>query len=588
MGQLYLAKMRGIEGFERLVVLKRLRPDVAQREDNVRGFLDEVRVLAAVQHSNVVHIYDVGTSKDGSYYYTMEFLVGQDLRKLLHRSIKAGLPLPMPTAVHVASAVLAGLHHVHERKAADGSALSIVHRDVSPANIFITYEGDVKLIDFGIAKTARKTTQTEEGVVKGKFRYMSPEQCRTDPVDRRSDIFSLGVVLWEATTGRALYKSDNDIKTLFSIVEMDAPRPSTVVPDYPPALEAIVMKALARDVSERWQSARDMQQALEAFALDARWPQTASALSSVMHERFGQELADIEAAQRAGADLADVVVKQMLEDGSASGSSSGTPSSASLPAMNLLKHTPQYVPMPTVPAPAAPAPRPSAPGLTTATEAARRLGMTPIPSNATPVPRDPVSRNSGLIFPPSGFVPTPAQAVVPLPPPPVVLAPLAVHEAPTVALPHAPHEQPRSGRAVATVAFAMVVAGLLGGGVYLFSHTHVDVPDTSPPPRPLAHVVPAEPAHPVDANPSDAPSDAAQPVAAQPVVAQPVVAQPVAAQPVVAQPVVAQPVVAQPVVAQPTPTPKPKPVVQHKPAATPNPATPTPAWDPDSPLPPSQ
>jgi tRNA A-37 threonylcarbamoyl transferase component Bud32 len=332
MGELYLARARGIEGFERLVVLKRLKADAADNEQSIKSFLDEVRVLASVQHSNIVHIYDVGTSKDGGYYYTMEFLVGQDLRKLLIRSRQQQRPLPLANAVYIASHVLAGLHHVHDRKASDGSPLNIIHRDVSPANIFLTYEGDVKLIDFGIAKTAKQTTQTENGVVKGKFRYMSPEQCRTDPLDRRSDVFALGVVLWEATTGRSLYKADDDIKTLFSIVERDAPAPSTVVADYPPGLEAIVMKALSRDPDTRWQTAREMQAALETFALDMHWPQTASSLSALMHARFPTEVAAIEGAQGSGANIAELIAQQLEDSGDAS---AGTPSSASLPNIAL-------------------------------------------------------------------------------------------------------------------------------------------------------------------------------------------------------------------------------------------------------------
>lgn len=313
MGNLYLARARGIEGFERLVVLKRLKPDVAGCQDNVRMFLDEVRVLASIQHTNVVHIYDVGVSTDASYFYSMEFLVGQDLRRLIQRGVRQRQTVPLPQALFIASSVLSGLHHVHQRLGPRGEPLKIVHRDVSPANIFITYEGGVKLIDFGIAKTSLQAPQTDQGVIKGKVRYVSPEQCRMEPIDARSDVFSLGVVLWEMTTGRGLFKSQNPGETLFAIAEKDAPRPSLAVADYPRDLEAVVMKALARKVNERWQSAREMQHALEELAVARHWPQSAFGLSLLMETRFAEEIAALRAPKEAAQELTNFAAEQLAD-----------------------------------------------------------------------------------------------------------------------------------------------------------------------------------------------------------------------------------------------------------------------------------
>jgi serine/threonine protein kinase len=345
MGNLYLARARGIEGFERLVVLKRLKPDVAARYENVRSFLDEVRVLASMQHDNVVHIYDVGVAKDGSYFYSMEFLVGQDLRRLMLRGARQGQAFPLPQAIFVASSVLSGLHHVHQRLSPNGEALRIVHRDVSPANIFITYEGGVKLIDFGIVKTAHQSIHTEQGVLKGKIRYMSPEQCRMEPMDAKSDIFSLGVVLWEMTTGRALFKNQNSYEALVTIAEKDAPRPSLAVAEYPSDLEAVVMKALARRVADRWQSAKEMQLALAEVAVRRHWPLSSFGLSELMEARFAQELDALRGSRAAGQELADFAVRELVD-------AAPTPS-----AMSARRVTPAVAgldtPSPTAPPPSA-------------------------------------------------------------------------------------------------------------------------------------------------------------------------------------------------------------------------------------------
>ena len=464
MGEIYLARTRGIEGFERLVVLKRLKPDIAARAENIAMFLDEVRLLASVQHANVVRIYDVGTSSDGGFFYAMEYLHGQDLRAVMRSVRTAALPT-ISLLVSVGAAVLSGLHHVHERNGPDGKPLHIVHRDVSPANIFVTYEGEVKLLDFGIALAASRKTQTEAGVVKGKFRYMSPEQCRTDPLDRRSDVFALGVVLWEMATGKSLFKTDSDVKTLFAIVERDAPLISTLVPGFPPALEQIIARALRRPVAERWQSAQQMQAALEDFALENKISLSASPLARLMEERFAEEIHAWSAAQKEGKDLAAFVSERATQE---EGSGSSRTPSGSSSAGRAIEPPPDWqVPAPR-PAPGEeptnsfvvthqePTRRSRAPMLAGAAVALLALGGVAFAFTrpVEPKPSAPLQVQAPAPAPEPLPPPAPEKAPAPNPPPavaapepPVVVVPAVVAPAPVAPAPVAPKGTRRPNRA---------------------------------------------------------------------------------------------------------------------------------------------
>jgi len=300
MAQLHLARFGSIEGFEKLAVVKRLRPEHAERSDIVQMFLSEVRMLANMQHPNIVHVYDVGADA-GAYWFAMEFLHGQDLRALVR---KTGRQIPLEHALTIVTAMLAGLHYVHERRNTSGEPLGIIHRDVSPPNIFVTYDGNVKLLDFGIAKMER-SAHTQAGVLKGKVRYMAPEQASGEPVDRRTDVFAAGIVLWELTVGRKLFDAKNDVEVLVQITTTHPTYPSAIRPDYPAALEAIVMKALERDPAKRYQTAREMQQELEAFARDAKLALSPENLEAYMHETFRDDLDAWQQAQREGKALSE-------------------------------------------------------------------------------------------------------------------------------------------------------------------------------------------------------------------------------------------------------------------------------------------
>ncbi|MBI5481279.1 MAG: serine/threonine protein kinase, partial [Deltaproteobacteria bacterium] len=289
MAEIYLARVSGISGFEKLVVVKRILPQLATSPEFVQMFLDEARIAATLHHSNIVQVYDVGTV-GGQYFFSMEFLHGEDLSGISRALAAAGRPLPVEAALGIASGVCAGLHYAHERIGLDGQPLEIVHRDVSPQNVIVTFDGGVKLLDFGIAKAARRLAATRCGTLKGKVRYMSPEQCQGAAMDRRSDVFSLGILLWELTTGRRLFARSSEFETLKAIVETDAPAPSSVRPDYPLELERVVMRALRRHRAERYQTAQDMQLDLEEFARENKLSVSPILLGRLMHELFSERI----------------------------------------------------------------------------------------------------------------------------------------------------------------------------------------------------------------------------------------------------------------------------------------------------------
>ncbi|HEY3355715.1 MAG TPA: protein kinase [Polyangia bacterium] len=283
MAEIYLARARGIEGFEKLVVVKRILPQLAQNRAIVQMFLDEARLAATLRHSNIAQVFDIGAEGD-EYFLAMEYLDGADVAQLRSALSDAGRALPLEHAVHLVLGVLAGLHYAHEQRDAAGQPLNIVHRDVSPQNVFVTREGEVKLVDFGIAKAARRAAATRHGTLKGKAPYMSPEQARGEPLDRRSDVFSAAILLWELTTGRRLFRGRSELDVLNAIAHGDAPAPSSLVPDYLHDLEHIVMRGLRHDPGERYPTAQEMQVELEAWAREHKLAVSPVALARFMAE----------------------------------------------------------------------------------------------------------------------------------------------------------------------------------------------------------------------------------------------------------------------------------------------------------------
>jgi serine/threonine protein kinase len=287
MARIYIGRSTGIGSFERHVVLKLITPERANDHTAVQMFLDEARLAASLNHQNVAQVFEVGEDA-GIHYLAMEYVHGQDLRALLAKAGSQGTRIPLDLALTIVAGAASGLHHAHERRGSDGVPLGIVHRDVSPSNIMVGYDGAVKLLDFGIAKATARSVETQAGIIKGKFAYMAPEQCRGRDVDRRSDVFSLGIILYEISTQHRCFRADSDFDTMHRIVTGDVVRPTRLVQGYPQALEAIVMKALAVDSAQRYQSAGQLLEAVENFAIGSRMAMSTMALGRFIREMFGE------------------------------------------------------------------------------------------------------------------------------------------------------------------------------------------------------------------------------------------------------------------------------------------------------------
>ena len=282
MADLWLARATGIEGFERHVAIKRIRREQARDQRFVQMFLDEARLAASLHHNNIATVHDIGQT-GGEYFFAMEYVHGEDLRKILMHASAREQYIPIEHVMTIVLSATAALHYAHEHKA------QIVHRDVSPANVIVGYDGNVKVLDFGIAKAAHRTKETQSGVLKGKVAYMSPEQCVGQPVDRRSDLFSLGIVLYELVTVRRLFKGENDFLTMSAIIHGHIPPPSMIRPGIPRELEAIIMKALQHERPDRFQSAEEMRAACERFCVVNHIRTSTTVLADYMRSLFGMK-----------------------------------------------------------------------------------------------------------------------------------------------------------------------------------------------------------------------------------------------------------------------------------------------------------
>jgi len=301
MAELYRARRRGVEGFEKIVAIKKILPHLADNEGFITMFADEAKLAAQLNHPNIVHIYDLGKIEGGGYFIAMEHVEGRDLRAILDSARDLSMPLPVPLAIYVASKVASALDYAHRRRDGEGRDLHIVHRDVSPQNILISYEGDIKLCDFGIAKAASKVSQTESGALKGKIQYMSPEQAWGKPIDRRSDLFSLGAVLYELLTEQKLFRGDSDLTVLEKVRAASASPPSAVNTEVPKPLDAITLKALAKEPEDRYANASDLLRDLEQV-LYSYTPAPGSAdLAIFLHRLQAEEAAVAEAKAREAA-----------------------------------------------------------------------------------------------------------------------------------------------------------------------------------------------------------------------------------------------------------------------------------------------
>jgi serine/threonine-protein kinase len=311
MAELFLALHRSVAGFEKLVVIKRILPSMNQDKAFIEMLLHEARIAATLSHPNIVQIFDVGQI-EGKYFIAMEHIHGEDIRSVVRAMKKKGVAeFPLEHALSVILGMCAGLAYAHEKRDLEGMVLDIVHRDISPQNIVVTFTGDVKIVDFGIAKSGTQVGEdTKDGQLKGKVPYMSPEQAAGEPIDWRSDVFAVGVMLFELTTGRRLFKGASEYETLKLICEKDYPHPAQVRQGYPAALDRIVMKALAKKREDRYQSARELQSELESFIREERIPVSTVSLTRWMQSLFEEKLSQQKEALQDIKQLADVIAAQ--------------------------------------------------------------------------------------------------------------------------------------------------------------------------------------------------------------------------------------------------------------------------------------
>jgi serine/threonine protein kinase len=313
MAEVFKAKRSGVEGFEKVVAVKRILPHLSDNKEFLEMFVNEAKMVAGLTHPNIVQIFDLGKI-ESSYYIAMEFVDGRDLRTIQKRAAQREVPMPLSLCTYIVSRVCMALEYAHRKKDAEAQPLKIVHRDVSPQNILISFEGDVKLTDFGIAKAAAKASTTDRGALRGKLLFMSPEQAWGRPLDQRSDIFSLGVVFYELLAGRKPFVSDGDVGVLEMVRRCRLTPLHQATSGVPDALERVVMKALEREPDDRYPDAEQMHRDLERILHQHEMP-TASTLAGYLEALFDPE--ERGAGPTTGAGVEDWISSGHLEPDSA-------------------------------------------------------------------------------------------------------------------------------------------------------------------------------------------------------------------------------------------------------------------------------
>ncbi|HEX9984587.1 MAG TPA: TonB family protein [Thermoanaerobaculia bacterium] len=288
MAEVWKARMKGVEGFQKIVAIKKILPHLSDNQDFIEMFVDEAKLAAQLNHSNIIHIYDLGKIQS-SYYIAMEYIDGYDLKTILRRGQDRDQPMQVEVALFVASKIAAALDYAHRKRDFEDREMGIVHRDVSPQNVLISQEGDIKLCDFGIAKAASKASHTQAGALKGKLQYMSPEQAWGRNIDKRSDVFALAAVLFEMLTNRKLFTGDNELSILEQVREARVQTPSEINDEVTPEIDRIVLKALQKDPAERYQTAGELARDLDAVLYSFRPTPTSADLAIYMHRIWSAE-----------------------------------------------------------------------------------------------------------------------------------------------------------------------------------------------------------------------------------------------------------------------------------------------------------
>jgi serine/threonine-protein kinase len=264
MAEVFRAESEGLQGFKKQVAIKRVLPDLGKKKKFISMFLDEARLSAQLSHSNCVQVFDIGAG-DGAYFIVMEFVDGANLKAIAESMRKQGREFPVQAAAFIATEICKGLSYAHEMRDESGVPLQIVHRDMSPPNVLITKHGEIKIVDFGLAKASSQLEKSEPGIIKGKFSYLSPEAAMGQEVDHRTDIFAVGIILWELLTQQRLFMGETDYQTVKRVQDAQIPSVSQINPRVPRELERIVNRALAKEMHARYQSARELGQDLTRF-----------------------------------------------------------------------------------------------------------------------------------------------------------------------------------------------------------------------------------------------------------------------------------------------------------------------------------
>jgi serine/threonine protein kinase len=304
MAQLYRGKILGDQGFEKFIAIKQILPHLAEEKEFLSSFIDEAKLAALLHHQNIVQIYDFG-SAEGAYFITMEYLFGKDLRVIAQKSKEKNLPFSIEHCLFIISRICAGLDYAHKLKDFQGKPLNIIHRDVSPQNIIITYEGDVKIVDFGIAKARSRSTITQVGMIKGKVAYMAPEQASGKNIDSRSDIFPTGILLYEMLSGKRMFTGDT-LQILAKVSRAEFDPPETAISNLAPKLYKILHQALAKDPEQRYQSGGEMLADLEECMFELSLRPTARGLAQYMKDLFKEEIIAEEQVMRRAAETGPV------------------------------------------------------------------------------------------------------------------------------------------------------------------------------------------------------------------------------------------------------------------------------------------
>ncbi|MCA9555960.1 MAG: serine/threonine protein kinase, partial [Myxococcales bacterium] len=288
MAEVYKAKTTGLQGFEKEVCVKKILPHLTEDDSFVNMFVNEAKLAATLNYANVVQVHDLCVSAGGEYFIVMEYVNGKDLSDVIRAAQLAGREVPADIAVYIAREVCKGLFYAHSKTDPSGANLNIIHRDISPHNVLVSFMGEVKITDFGIAKASSIMNKTAVGILKGKYGYMSPEQARGQPLDHRSDIFNTGIVLYELLVGERCFAGSSDFSTLNLMRNAEVTPPTKINRSVPPEVEAIVLKALSKERGDRYQDALALEGALADWAKKANSVATATELARFMRELFAQ------------------------------------------------------------------------------------------------------------------------------------------------------------------------------------------------------------------------------------------------------------------------------------------------------------